>query len=185
MDWIEVFNKCAEWSVAVELNCFPSRLDLSLPMLRQAALAGCVLSIGSDAHARSHLLNLRFGQEALRRVEAPSVLNRFSYQEIKEFIKSARERRRTLAKSTKSPIQRQLPFAAAAVKEGPLLSCRIEPPHVIPNGSTIIGIDLTAGDKATGVAYLDGCEVHTCSLTTDDDILDFIRARKPRIVSID
>jgi histidinol phosphatase-like PHP family hydrolase/predicted nuclease with RNAse H fold/dephospho-CoA kinase len=185
VDWIEVFNKCAEWSVAVELNCFPSRLDLSLPMLRQAVLAGCVLSIGSDAHARSHLLNLRFGQEALRRVDAPIVLNRFSYQEIKEFIRSARQKRRTLAKTNKSPLQGQLPFEAATVAAGTLLTCRIEPPHEIPDGSAVIGIDLTAGDKATGIAYLDGYEVHTCSLTTDDEILGFIRARKPQIVSID
>jgi predicted nuclease with RNAse H fold len=69
--------------------------------------------------------------------------------------------------------------------ERTLLTCRIEPPHEIPDGSTVIGIDLTAGDKATGVAYLDGCEVHTCSLTTDDEILTFIRARNPQIVSID
>jgi histidinol phosphatase-like PHP family hydrolase/predicted nuclease with RNAse H fold/dephospho-CoA kinase len=185
VDWIEVFNKCAEWSVAVELNCFPSRLDLSLPMLRQAVLAGCVLSIGSDAHARSHLLNLRFGQEALRRVEAPVVLNRFSYQEIKEFIRSARKKRRNLAKTNKSPLQGQLPFEATSVAAGILLTCRIEPPHEIPDGSAVIGIDLTAGDKATGVAYLNGCEVHTCSLTTDDEILAFIRARNPQIVSID
>jgi histidinol phosphatase-like PHP family hydrolase/predicted nuclease with RNAse H fold/dephospho-CoA kinase len=185
VDWIEVFNKCAEWSVAVELNCFPSRLDLSLPMLRQAVLAGCVLSIGSDAHARSHLLNLRFGQEALRRVEAPIVLNRFTYQGIKDFIRSARQKRLTLAKSIKSPLQGQLPFDAATVAIGTLLTCRIEPPHEIPDGSTVIGIDLTAGDKATGIAYLDGYEVHTCSLTTDDEILGFILARKPQIVSID
>jgi histidinol phosphatase-like PHP family hydrolase/predicted nuclease with RNAse H fold/dephospho-CoA kinase len=185
VDWIEIFQKCAQWSVAVELNCFPSRLDLSLPMLRQAVLAGCVLSIGSDAHARSHLLNLRFGQEALRRVEAPIVLNRFSYQEIKEFIRSARQKRRMLAKSIKSPLQGQLPFEVASVAAGTLLTCRIEAPHEIPDGSTVVGIDLTAGDKATGIAYLDGREVHTCSLTTDDEILAFIRGRKPRIVSID
>jgi histidinol phosphatase-like PHP family hydrolase/predicted nuclease with RNAse H fold/dephospho-CoA kinase len=185
VDWIEVFKKCAQWSVAVELNCFPSRLDLSLPMLRQAVLAGCVLSIGSDAHARSHLLNLRFGQEALRRIDAPTVLNRFSYEEIKEFVKSARKKRRTLSKSSRSPLQGQLPFDAASVAARALLTCCIEPPHEIPDGSTVIGIDLTAGDKATGVAYLDGCDVHTCSLTTDDEILAFIRKQKPRIVSID
>ena len=66
-----------------------------------------------------------------------------------------------------------------------MLTCRIEPPHEIPAGSTVIGIDLTAGDKATGIAYLDGCDVHTCSLTTDDEILTFIRKQQPRIVSID
>jgi predicted nuclease with RNAse H fold/dephospho-CoA kinase len=44
---------------------------------------------------------------------------------------------------------------------------------------------LTAGDKATGIALLEGFEVDTCSLTSDAEILTFIRDRKPTIVSID
>lgn len=185
IDWTEVFNKCAQWGVAVELNCFPSRLDLSLPMLRQAVLAGCTLSIGSDAHARSHLLNLRFGQEALRRIDAPSVLNRLNYDEIKQFIEESRAKRKMLAKSCVGPLQGQLFFDAPPVAKETVLRCRIIPPQDIPGGSSVIGIDLTAGDKATGIAFLNGFEVQTCSLTTDEQILAFIRDRKPGIVSID
>jgi predicted nuclease with RNAse H fold/dephospho-CoA kinase len=48
-----------------------------------------------------------------------------------------------------------------------------------------MGIDLTAGDKATGLAVLDGFEVETCSLFSDDEILTHILKHKPRIVSID
>jgi hypothetical protein len=76
--WAEVFKKCAAWKVAVELNCFPSRLDLPLELLEKAIEAGCAISIGSDSHSRSHLINLRFGDAALRRLTHCTVLNRFS-----------------------------------------------------------------------------------------------------------
>jgi histidinol phosphatase-like PHP family hydrolase/predicted nuclease with RNAse H fold/dephospho-CoA kinase len=185
VNWDEVFNRCGQWSVAVEFNCFPSRLDLSLPMLRQAVQAGCAISIGSDAHARSHLLNLRFGQAALRRIEAPKILNQLSYDEIKEFIAASRQKRKMLVKNSWAPSQGQLPFERPSVSRGTVLNCSVIPPQEIPDGAPVIGIDLTAGDKATGIAYLNGCEVETCSLSSDEEILEFIRSRGPEIVSID
>jgi DNA polymerase (family 10) len=86
VNWEEVFEKCASWRVALEMNCFPSRLDLPLHLLRKAIGAGCAISIGSDAHARSHLLNLRFGAAALQQLKLPVVLNRFSYDHLKQWI---------------------------------------------------------------------------------------------------
>ena len=44
---------------------------------------------------------------------------------------------------------------------------------------------MTAGDKTTGIAVLNGLEVETCSLFSDDEILDYIEQHKPKIVSID
>jgi hypothetical protein len=46
---------------------FPSRLDLPLELLEKAIDGGCAISIGSDSHSRSHLINLRFGDAALQR----------------------------------------------------------------------------------------------------------------------
>src|SRR6185436_10178362 len=46
--------------------------------------------------------------------------------------------------------------------------------------------DLTAGKgKPTGVALLDGMEVTTCSLQSDQELLDFVLSNEPAIVSID
>lgn len=64
------------------------------------------------------------------------------------------------------------------------LTARIQPPQNIPAGSRVVGIDLTAGDNATGVALLNGCSVETCSLFSDEEILGYIRKHKPKIVSI-
>jgi histidinol phosphatase-like PHP family hydrolase/predicted nuclease with RNAse H fold/dephospho-CoA kinase len=183
--WSEIFARCAEWHVAVEFNCFPSRLDLPISLINEALIAGCALSIGSDAHSRSHLINLRFGQSLLERVGASVILNRLQYAEIKEFIANARKLRKKLVKMSAGGAQHQLPFDISVAKTGPLLRCHIQPPENIPAGKRVVGIDLTAGEKATGIARLSGFEVETCSLTSDEEILDYIREHRPAIVSID
>jgi histidinol phosphatase-like PHP family hydrolase/predicted nuclease with RNAse H fold/dephospho-CoA kinase len=183
--WDEVFNKCAQWLVALELNCFPSRLDLPLNLLRKAIEAGCAISIGSDAHARSHLVNLRFGDSALRRLKPGVVLNRLSYDELKTWVRESRAKRRNLTKSAPLLMQTELPFAAELHFRPPMLRARIQPPQNIPAGSRVVGIDLTAGDKATGIALIDEFCVETTSLFSDDEILAYVRKHKPRIVSID
>jgi histidinol phosphatase-like PHP family hydrolase/predicted nuclease with RNAse H fold/dephospho-CoA kinase len=184
VNWEEVFEKCASWRVALEMNCFPSRLDLPLHLLRKAIDAGCAISIGSDAHARSHLLNLRFGAAALQQLEAPVVLNRFSYDHLKQWIAESRARRSNLTKSVAHFVQSELQFETVHADKA-IFRARIQPPQNIPDGSTVIGIDLTAGDKATGVAVLTNCSVETCSLFSDEEILAYVRKQKPRIVSID
>jgi histidinol phosphatase-like PHP family hydrolase/predicted nuclease with RNAse H fold/dephospho-CoA kinase len=185
VNWEEVFEKCASWRVALEMNCFPSRLDLPLHLLRKAIDAGCAISIGSDAHARSHLLNLRFGAAALQQLDPPVVLNRLHYDEVKRWIAESRSQRRQLTRSTSTFLQEELQFETALDKYKGALTARIQPPQNIPAGSRIIGIDLTAGDKATGVAVLNGCSVETCSLFSDEEILAYVRKHKPKIVSID
>jgi histidinol phosphatase-like PHP family hydrolase/predicted nuclease with RNAse H fold/dephospho-CoA kinase len=185
VDWDAVFEKCASWRVAVELNCFPSRLDLPLHLLQRAVNAGCAISIGSDAHARSHLINLRFGAAALERLDPPVVLNRLHFDELKQWIVESRSRRRSLTKTTSTFVQAELRFETAQDARVGILTARIQLPQNIPAGSRVIGIDLTAGDKATGVAILNECSVETCSLFSDEEILAYIRKHKPKIVSID
>jgi histidinol phosphatase-like PHP family hydrolase/predicted nuclease with RNAse H fold/dephospho-CoA kinase len=185
VDWDEIFEACALWRVALELNCFPSRLDLPLSLLRKAIKAGCAISIGSDAHARSHLLNLRFGEAALRRLEPTVVLNRLSFSELKHWIAESRNKRTSLTKSTSALVQATLPFEYDVNHPGSFLTARIQLPQNVPTGSRVVGIDLTAGDKATGVAVLDAGSVETCSLFSDEEILEFVTKQEPAIVSID
>lgn len=185
LNWDEVFEKCSEWKVAVEVNCFPSRLDLSLDLAKKAIEAGCSISIGSDAHARSHLLNLRFGDAALRRLGPGTVLNRFSYEEIRAWLSESRAKRKELARTTSLFAQEQFQFEPEAYPRVSSIEARVQPPRSIPDGSRVVGIDLTAGDKATGMAVLDNCVVETCSLITDNQILAFIKEKAPGIVSID
>ncbi len=50
-----VFAACREHGVAVEINCRPERQDPPDDLLRQAAAAGCLFAIDTDAHAPGQL----------------------------------------------------------------------------------------------------------------------------------
>ncbi|MET0190815.1 MAG: PHP domain-containing protein [Pseudonocardia sediminis] len=56
-----VFDACAEYGVAVEINSRPERLDPPKRLLRLAVEAGCDFSIDTDAHAPGQLDWLDFG----------------------------------------------------------------------------------------------------------------------------
>lgn len=185
VNWDEVFETCATWQVALELNCFPSRLDLPLHLLKKAIDAGCAISLGSDAHARSHLLNLRFGSAALQRLNPKVVLNQLQFGELKDWIAQSRSMRIGLTKSTSVSVQEEFRFEPCTNSRKRLLKACIHAPQNIPHGSKVIGIDLTAGDKATGVALLNECSVETCSLFSDEEIVAYITKHSPKIVSID
>lgn len=182
--WTEVFKQCAAWRVAVEFNCFPSRLDLPLELLEKAIEAGCAISFGSDSHSRSHLINLKYGAAALRRLNGCFVLNRLSYEELKSWIRESRSERRKLPKSSILG-QTMFCFEENRTDHGISIRASIRPPQSIPLGLRIVGIDLTAGDKSTGVSLLDGLSVDTCSLCSDQEILRYIQKHEPAIVSID
>jgi putative hydrolase len=63
-----VFEACAEYDVAVEINSRPERRDPPTALLELARDLGCLFSIDSDAHAPGQLDMLDFG--AARAVEA-------------------------------------------------------------------------------------------------------------------
>jgi histidinol phosphatase-like PHP family hydrolase/predicted nuclease with RNAse H fold/dephospho-CoA kinase len=183
LDWSRVFQHCARWHVALELNCFPSRLDLALPALRTAVSIGCWISLGSDAHARAHLDHLRFGEHIVARLNTSNILNRLNFEELQSWVRDAREIRATLSKTggelfSIESITRQAP--------SPEIEARPNPIQALPSGSSVVGLDLTAGHgKPTGVAFLEDNIVETVSLVSDDEILEFIKTKRPKLVSID
>jgi len=62
-----VFGACIEHGVAVEINCRPERQDPPDDLLRQAADAGCLFAIDTDAHAPGQLDWLDNGCERAER----------------------------------------------------------------------------------------------------------------------
>jgi putative hydrolase len=54
-DAAAVFAACRDHGVAVEINCRPERQDPPDGLLRQAAAAGCLFAIDTDAHAPGQL----------------------------------------------------------------------------------------------------------------------------------
>ena len=186
VNWELVFEFCAKWKVALEFNCFPSRLDLPLKMLTNAIKAGCWISFGSDAHSRTHLTNLKFGQAILKDLRSDRVLNLLSYQDLKVWLREARQVRAGLPKAKLLCSQPDLFTETPPTLQRKKIRAYLSPPQRIPTGSKIVGFDLTAGKgKPTGVAILDGTDVKTCSLVSDDELLAFVKNNKPQIVSID
>jgi histidinol phosphatase-like PHP family hydrolase/predicted nuclease with RNAse H fold/dephospho-CoA kinase len=185
LDWSRIFKLCARWRVALEINCFPSRLDLPIDLLKQAVSVGCAISLGSDAHARSHLQHIRFGQAALRQVPEAFVLNRLSHKELRAWLTESRQVRSAIEKSATGLLQGEFAFAEPGIVHKTIIEARVSPIQGIPAGSKVVGIDLTAGDKETGVAVLDGFHVETASVSSDNEILEYIARTSPAIVSID
>jgi putative hydrolase len=66
-DAAAVFGACREHGVAVEINCRPERQDPPDDLLRQAAGAGCLFAIDTDAHAPGQLDWLDNGCERAER----------------------------------------------------------------------------------------------------------------------
>jgi putative hydrolase len=66
-DAVAVFEACREHGVAVEINCRPERQDPPDDLLRQAADAGCLFAIDTDAHAPGQLDWLENGCERAER----------------------------------------------------------------------------------------------------------------------
>jgi putative hydrolase len=62
-----VFAACREHGVAVEINCRPERQDPPDDLLSQAADAGCLFAIDTDAHAPGQLAWLDNGCERAER----------------------------------------------------------------------------------------------------------------------
>jgi putative hydrolase len=81
-----VFAACREYGVAVEINCRPERQDPPDDLLRQAADAGCLFAIDTDAHAPGQLDWLDNGCERAERagITPDRVINAGSVSDITE-----------------------------------------------------------------------------------------------------
>jgi putative hydrolase len=79
-----VFAACAEYGVAVEVNCRPERLDPPRRLLRRAVEAGCEFTIDTDAHAPGQLDWLDYGCTRVAECEVPleRIRNTWSAQRL-------------------------------------------------------------------------------------------------------
>jgi DNA polymerase (family X) len=84
LDWERVYEAAAANGTALEMNGSPHRLDLSVERARRAVVAGCVLTIDSDAHHTRELDYVRWGISQARRawVTAADVINTRSRAEV-------------------------------------------------------------------------------------------------------
>lgn len=89
LEWKEVFAFCKSENKALEINAFPSRLDLMDTLVRQAVEMGIKLFINTDSHAVSQMDLMKYGVSVARRGWATKddILNAQEYNKLSEWFK--------------------------------------------------------------------------------------------------
>lgn len=178
----KLISLCRENNVALEVNCFPERLDLNTDGIRLAAEKGVKISLGTDSHSCAHLSNIKYGLALVEKadIDQSMLLNTMTYRELKEYISQKRsiasinDTNNEFKVIKKDSLKKDFDYYFGNNKS------------IIDGEATIIGIDLTAKeDKESGWAYLKGKEAKTRRIATDAELISSIEQMHPDIVSID
>ncbi len=88
IDFGEICKMAARHKTALEINCYPNRLDLNDLNAYQAIKRGVKLSIGTDSHSKTQLHNLELGVAQARRAWAKKsdILNCMEAEELIKFL---------------------------------------------------------------------------------------------------
>lgn len=88
LHWKEVFAFCVKNHKALEINAFPSRLDLPDTLVRQAVEYGVKLIIDTDSHHVDQMDLMPYGVAVARRGWATKddILNTWEYNELKRWF---------------------------------------------------------------------------------------------------
>jgi DNA polymerase (family 10) len=88
-DWDAVFAAAARTRTAMEINCFPDRLDLPDELVLRAKRHGVVFSIDTDAHSTVHMQHIRFGIGLAQRawLTKDDVINAWPLTKLRAFLK--------------------------------------------------------------------------------------------------
>jgi DNA polymerase (family 10) len=88
VNWNAVFEAAAAHHVALEINAFPNRLDLSDTPAREAHRHGALLVIDTDFHKAEHLAMMRYGVAVARRawLRKADVLNTWSWPRLSAWL---------------------------------------------------------------------------------------------------
>ncbi|MDP2649410.1 MAG: PHP domain-containing protein [bacterium] len=88
LDYDRVFDFCLKNNKAIEINAWPTRLDLVDPLVFEARKLGVKFVINTDAHATYQMDNMFYGVSVARRgwCEAKDILNTLPYEKFYEWI---------------------------------------------------------------------------------------------------
>ena len=90
VNWEELFDFVNMNNKALEINSWPTRLDLQDTLVREAKDKGLKFVINTDSHAVSHMKNMPFGVSVARRgwCERKDIINTLPFNKLSEWIKS-------------------------------------------------------------------------------------------------
>jgi len=89
-DWDKIFAFCAQKNKILEINAYPTRLDLPDDLIRLAASYGCRFIINTDSHVADQMSLMRYGVWQARRGYAPqkNIVNTLSYNDLHSMLES-------------------------------------------------------------------------------------------------
>lgn len=90
LDWGKIFEFCKKYNKTLEINSWPSRLDLTDNVIKIAVEKNVKMVINTDSHAVSQMDNLKYGVFMARRGWAKNndILNTLSYNKFSDWLKS-------------------------------------------------------------------------------------------------
>ncbi len=88
LDLERIIEAALEYGCFLEINANPERLDIWDQYIRLAGEKGLKLSIGTDAHRKSSLSNMKYGVYQARRgwAEKSQILNTYPLDELKQLL---------------------------------------------------------------------------------------------------
>jgi DNA polymerase (family 10) len=89
LDFEKIFKKAKQKKIALEINSYPERLDLSDRNIRRAVEKGVKLVINTDSHNKNNLNFIELGIGMARRgwAEKEDIINTGSLSKLKKFLK--------------------------------------------------------------------------------------------------
>jgi len=93
LHWDRVFDACAKYQVAIEINANPHRLDLDWRYMKRAKERGIRFCISPDAHSALALNDVEYGIGIARKgwLEPSDVLNCLSVKELELWLTARRK----------------------------------------------------------------------------------------------
>ena len=89
IDFEEVYKAAKDYNVALEINCYPDRLDLNDIHALGAKNAGVKLALGTDAHRLEQLSFMELGISVARRawLEERDLINCMDIKKISSWLR--------------------------------------------------------------------------------------------------
>lgn len=90
LDWDQVLSFCKKYNKALEINSWPTRLDLPEAIVRKAVDFGVKLIINTDSHAAWQMDMIKYGISVAKRgwAKKQDILNTLEYNEFIKWTKS-------------------------------------------------------------------------------------------------
>ncbi len=92
LDWDAVFDAARTYHVAMEINSYPLRLDLTDTMIKKAHSKGLKFMITTDSHDPKQMRYMSYGVSVARRgwLEEKDVVNTKNYTDLMKWLKGDR-----------------------------------------------------------------------------------------------